>query len=224
MIDPDIAQSALCGSRSGLIRAIPGPHPCASLRGDAEASSKSASCRFLEPVGVRCYLPSASNTKKAPRGDLFLFGGEGGIRTPGPFRVNGFQDRRIRPLCHLSDSVASVADAARSLPLLWPRVERSRLGKDARSEFFLPNGVPINVRRGGQCWLSQTAARTPNWWTSWVEVDPNRHFFRNTLKIWRISRFFEAVSLPVVLKFALSPVSYRYGIAGLVPDARSRTF
>ena len=29
-------------------------------------------------------------------------GGEGGIRTPGPFRVNGFQDRRFRPLSHLS--------------------------------------------------------------------------------------------------------------------------
>jgi hypothetical protein len=29
-------------------------------------------------------------------------GGEGGIRTPGTFRFNGFQDRRIRPLCHLS--------------------------------------------------------------------------------------------------------------------------
>ncbi len=27
---------------------------------------------------------------------------ERGIRTPGPLTVNGFQDRRIRPLCHLS--------------------------------------------------------------------------------------------------------------------------
>ena len=31
-------------------------------------------------------------------------GGEGGIRTPGPVTVNGFQDRRVRPLCHLSIS------------------------------------------------------------------------------------------------------------------------
>ena len=30
------------------------------------------------------------------------YGGEGGIRTPGPLRVNGFQDRRDRPLRHLS--------------------------------------------------------------------------------------------------------------------------
>ena len=31
-----------------------------------------------------------------------LFCGEGGIRTPGPVTVNGFQDRRVKPLCHLS--------------------------------------------------------------------------------------------------------------------------
>jgi hypothetical protein len=31
-----------------------------------------------------------------------MLGGERGIRTPGPVTVNGFQDRRIRPLCHLS--------------------------------------------------------------------------------------------------------------------------
>ncbi len=29
-------------------------------------------------------------------------GGERGIRTPGPLTVNGFQDRRNRPLCQLS--------------------------------------------------------------------------------------------------------------------------
>ena len=34
---------------------------------------------------------------------LFCFGGERGIRTPGPVKINGFQDRRIRPLCQLSN-------------------------------------------------------------------------------------------------------------------------
>ena len=29
--------------------------------------------------------------------------GEGGIRTPGPRKDNGFQDRRYRPLSHLSE-------------------------------------------------------------------------------------------------------------------------
>ena len=31
-----------------------------------------------------------------------LAGGERGIRTPGTFRYNGFQDRRFKPLSHLS--------------------------------------------------------------------------------------------------------------------------
>ena len=35
---------------------------------------------------------------------MIPYGGEGGIRTPGPVTVNGFQDRRVRPLCHLSIS------------------------------------------------------------------------------------------------------------------------
>ncbi|MEY4042147.1 MAG: hypothetical protein RL233_1678, partial [Bacteroidota bacterium] len=34
--------------------------------------------------------------------------GERGIRTPGPVTVNGFQDRRIRPLCHLSNEGAKI--------------------------------------------------------------------------------------------------------------------
>ena len=35
-----------------------------------------------------------------------LFCGEGGIRTPGTSQFNGFQDRRNRPLCHLSNTSA----------------------------------------------------------------------------------------------------------------------
>ena len=31
-----------------------------------------------------------------------ILGGERGIRTPGALQLNGFQDRRNRPLCHLS--------------------------------------------------------------------------------------------------------------------------
>ncbi len=31
-----------------------------------------------------------------------FFCGERGIRTPGGVTLNGFQDRRIRPLCHFS--------------------------------------------------------------------------------------------------------------------------
>ena len=42
------------------------------------------------------------NKKPPQKGGFCNFGGERGIRTPGPFRVNGFQDRRFRPLSHLS--------------------------------------------------------------------------------------------------------------------------
>ena len=41
--------------------------------------------------------------------DLHLFSGEGGIRTPGTSQYNGFQDRRNRPLCHLSKTPFGVA-------------------------------------------------------------------------------------------------------------------
>ncbi len=46
-----------------------------------------------------------STKKKSPYiRNSFSFSrcGERGIRTPGTSRYNGFQDRRIRPLCHLS--------------------------------------------------------------------------------------------------------------------------
>ena len=41
---------------------------------------------------------------------IFSIGsGETGIRTPGTSRYNGFQDRRNRPLCHLSKTLLRVA-------------------------------------------------------------------------------------------------------------------
>ena len=46
----------------------------------------------------------------------FESGGERGIRTPGTFRYNGFQDRRIRPLCHLSISKVEVARDRHRIP------------------------------------------------------------------------------------------------------------
>jgi len=46
--------------------------------------------------------------KPTPSGVGFCFvGGERGIRTPGGVTLNGFQDRRIRPLCHLSGNAAA---------------------------------------------------------------------------------------------------------------------
>ena len=42
------------------------------------------------------------NKKKKRLNQSLQFRGERGIRTPGTLLYNGFQDRRIRPLCHFS--------------------------------------------------------------------------------------------------------------------------
>lgn len=49
-------------------------------------------------------------------------GGEGGIRTPGPLRANGFQDRRNRPLCHFSGTANNTAfQGFLTIPYAIPR-------------------------------------------------------------------------------------------------------
>jgi hypothetical protein len=49
---------------------------------------------------------SSLSHNKYKKPDSFVPGfnacGERGIRTPGAVTLNGFQDRRIRPLCHFS--------------------------------------------------------------------------------------------------------------------------
>ena len=48
-------------------------------------------------------LGNKENTRFEPLGfKLGALGGRRGIRTPGSFHFNGFQDRRIKPLCHPS--------------------------------------------------------------------------------------------------------------------------
>ena len=42
---------------------------------------------------------------KKPRPFSLGLCGERGIRTPGTLRYSGFQDRRNRPLCHLSNGM-----------------------------------------------------------------------------------------------------------------------
>ena len=59
--------------------------------------------RKLGALCARIRAPSPPDTKNPAEAGLFVSGGEGGIRTPGRLQTfNGFQDRRIRPLCHLS--------------------------------------------------------------------------------------------------------------------------
>jgi hypothetical protein len=48
-------------------------------------------------------MPLHSNTRDGASIPGVINGGEGGIRTRGGSHLSGFQDRRNRPLCHLSD-------------------------------------------------------------------------------------------------------------------------
>ncbi len=52
--------------------------------------------------GVRI-RPALNHAKGATTGPFCMIGGGRGIRTPGGLRLNGFQDRRFRPLSHPSD-------------------------------------------------------------------------------------------------------------------------
>ncbi len=61
---------------------------------------------FEPSVGVnlrRFSKPLPSTTRPPLRFLMYdIYGGEGGIRTHGPVKDCGFQDRPIRPLSHLS--------------------------------------------------------------------------------------------------------------------------
>ena len=52
---------------------------------------------------LRKKLLTKKQRKNPPKYFSGFICGERGIRTPGTSRYNGFQDRRIRPLCHLSE-------------------------------------------------------------------------------------------------------------------------
>jgi hypothetical protein len=62
-------------------------------------------CCAFDPLSLRDFrlLPTFTLRIKKMRQKAHVFyGGERGIRTPGTFRHNGFQDRRFQPLTHLS--------------------------------------------------------------------------------------------------------------------------
>ncbi len=73
-------------------------HSIINLKGAIERLSKDQS-KVLDILKEKGYL---IYEKRRDNLTIIPFSGEGGIRTPGPVTVNGFQDRRIRPLCHLS--------------------------------------------------------------------------------------------------------------------------
>ena len=48
-------------------------------------------------ISIKCHKIKKGSVVNTSRSS-----GERGIRTPGGVTLNGFQDRRIRPLCHFS--------------------------------------------------------------------------------------------------------------------------
>ncbi len=52
----------------------------------------------MTPYPILLFVQNSMFHHKIPN----AYGGERGIRTPGRFPVNGFQDRRFRPLSQLS--------------------------------------------------------------------------------------------------------------------------
>src|SRR5690606_17666395 len=79
-----------------------------------------------QPLKQKTTPPSSAWSSLVRRG--------GGIRTPGTFRFNGFQDRRIRPLCHSS--------VFRPLPCYPPKERSVRTKVQDRSK---PGLVIANV-------------------------------------------------------------------------------
>jgi len=68
-----------------------------------EKPSCCAALFFYVHRAFKSELLSLADIKKPASWPAFpCFGGERGIRTPGGLTLNGFQARRIRPLCHLS--------------------------------------------------------------------------------------------------------------------------
>ena len=63
---------------------------------------KSLTEKILPGLNFTGLLRNLLSGLRPPKVATATEGGERGIRTPGPLTVNGFQDRRNRPLCHLS--------------------------------------------------------------------------------------------------------------------------
>ncbi len=81
-----------------------------------------------------------------------MYGGERGIRTPGRFPVNGFQDRRFRPLsqlsvvCYCRNSPGSTnnttTERGNSLEMDLFTPISSEAGNDTESLWALPGTCP----------------------------------------------------------------------------------
>ena len=113
-----------------------------------------------------------AHAKKKERSAPLLFGGRRGIRTPGGFHLNGFQDRRDRPLRHPSVSAASKGSrfllfSGAFSPVPQWRPPFSELRSQAAPGFRSPplGGAPLSnslpKRRSQRCAPRKKSAKVP---------------------------------------------------------------
>lgn len=88
---------------------------------------------------------------------VLYFGGRRGIRTPGGFHLNGFQDRRVRPLRHPSVS------AARKRQPFFVVSERLFAHTSAvpRFQIQLLGGAPLSGPSSQRCEPRKKSASVP---------------------------------------------------------------
>ena len=101
-------------------------------------------CMAIRTPSIASFKFHPHQQKKAiPKNRNSFFCGEGGIRTPGPVKVNGFQDRRNRPLCHLSDRFRFSVKAVAKLGVL---LESQNLLNKKIIKKFIPHGKNLIAR------------------------------------------------------------------------------
>ena len=87
-------------------------HPLRPGGAAAKPTKPALTCQSVFLLNMLAQASLATTLSKKPD-ELSLirfrwFCGKRGIRTPEPFQVNGFQDRRDRPLRHLSERLLTV--------------------------------------------------------------------------------------------------------------------
>ncbi len=85
---------------------------------------------ILDSAGECISVAPSGATQFRLQNPISISGGEGGIRTPGGLRLNGFQDRRIRPLCHLSKAPKHSVNGG-----IWPTPGQSLPWRESRVSY-----------------------------------------------------------------------------------------
>jgi hypothetical protein len=120
---------------------------------------------LVDPVIQHSVPPRAKLARERSREN-----GGGGIRTPGPLRVNGFQDRRFRPLSHPS-----------SLRLSRIRAPHASLTADERAMDFCAGLLRggWRIRQGGRTGMKADPPRPPSLPTAQPQLAPTERMTRS---------------------------------------------